>query len=50
MAHFFCLALEAGFSSYMVECLHVDPETINSIPMQLEQVGFFLLFETCQTV
>ena len=32
MIHFFCLALEAGFSSYVVECLSVDPATINLIP------------------
>ena len=30
--HFFCLALETGLSSYVVECLPVDPATINLIP------------------
>ena len=35
MIHFYCLAVEAGFYSDMVECLPVDPAT------RLGQVKYF---------
>ena len=30
--HFYCLAVEAGFYSDVVECLHVDPATWVQFP------------------
>ena len=32
MVHFYCLAVEAGFYSDVVECLPVDPATWVRIP------------------
>ena len=48
--HFYCLAVEVGFYSHVVECLPVDPATLVRIPagtgviFSLYDIHQFLMF------
>ena len=43
--HFYCLAVEAGFYSDVVECLPVDPATWVQFPAGTGKI--FSLYDTC---
>ena len=45
--HFYCLAVEAGFYSDVVECLPVDPATRARFPAEAGKI--FSLYDTCLT-
>ena len=47
MIHFYCLAVEAGFYSDVVECLPVDPATWVRFPAGAGKI--FSLYDTCKS-
>ena len=47
MIHFYCLAVEAGFYSDVVECLPVDPGTWVRFPAGAGKI--FSLYDMCVT-
>ena len=48
ITHFYCLAVEAGFYSDVVECLPVDPATWVRFPAGAGKI--FSLYDKCRDI